>query len=211
MNNKFICSVLVIALLNLVGCYSFESVSVPEYKQVEEEDGKPNEIKVVTKDLLEYNFYDSGYYIHNDTLYGKVSLKELPFEGKFAYWEIESIQLENFDLYKPSLISVTELKKIGEETGKPDEIYLTKYDSTKYHFMKYDFYIENDTLFGKGELLSGAREELLDKKIALSDIVSIEVDKFNLMNTIYLSLGILAAAAAIGVTVFLIGMSNMNL
>ncbi len=211
MNNKFICSVLVIALLNLVGCYSFESVSVPEYKQVEEEDGKPNEIKVVTKDLLEYNFYDSGYYIHNDTLYGKVSLKELPFEGKFAYWEIESIQLENFDLYKPSLISVTELKKIGEETGKPDEIYLTKYDSTKYHFMKSDYYIENDTLFGKGELLSGAREELLDKKIALSDIVSIEVENFNFANTFWLGLGIVAAAAAIGVTVFLIGMSNMNL
>ena len=96
-------------------------------------------------------------------------------------------------------------------------IYLTKYNNTRYHFMKDDYYIENDTLFGKGKLLSGDREEVLDREttlshiIALSDIVSIEVENFNLENTIYLSLGILGVAAAIGAAIFLIGMSNMNL
>ncbi|MGB5848245.1 MAG: hypothetical protein WBH40_07155 [Ignavibacteriaceae bacterium] len=209
MYKKLISSILVVALLNLVGCYSFESVSVPEYKQVEEEDGKPNEIKVVTKDFREYHFYDSGYYIHNDTLYGKVSVKELPLEGKFAYWEIESIQLENFDWYKPSLISVAELKKIEEETGKPDEIYLTKYDSTRYHFMKNDYYIEKDTLFGKGYLILD-KEQPLDRKIDFSNIESIEVEKLNWGNTILLGLGIAATLFAIGAVVFMIGMSGMK-
>jgi len=209
MNKKLISSILIIALLNLVGCYSYESVSVPVYKQVEKEEGKPDEIKVVTKDLREYHFFDSGYYIHNDTLYGKVSVKELSFEGKIAFWEIESIQFENFDWNKPSLISVTELKKIEKETGKSDEIYLTKYDSTRYHFMKNDYYIEKDTLFGKGYLILD-KEQPLDRKIALPNIESIEVEKLNWGNTILLGLGIAAILFAIGATIFVIGMSGMK-
>ena len=34
MNKKLISSLLVIALLNLLGCYSLESVTVPEYQKV---------------------------------------------------------------------------------------------------------------------------------------------------------------------------------
>ena len=39
MNKKLISSILVVALLNLVGCYSFEPITVTEYKQVEEKEG----------------------------------------------------------------------------------------------------------------------------------------------------------------------------
>jgi hypothetical protein len=67
--------------------------------------------------------------------------------------------------------------------------------------MKTDYYIKNDTLYGKGKWLSGDREALLDKKIALSDIESIEVEDLNLGNTIALSggifLGVLVIAAII--------------
>ena len=112
MHKKLISSILVVALLNLVGCYSFESITVPEYKQVEEEEGKPDEIYVLIK------------------------------------------------------------------------------DREKYHFLKDNFYIVNDILYGKGKLLLGDREELIDKKIALSDIVLIEVENFDLGDTCLLSGGI---------------------
>jgi hypothetical protein len=124
MYKKFICNILVVALLNLVGCYSFESITVPEYKQIEKEEGKPAEIYVLTKD--------------------------------------------------------------GE----------------KYHFLKDNFYIENDILYGKGKLLLGDREELIDKKIALSDIVLIEVENFDLGDTCLLSGGILLGVGLIFFIIF---------
>ncbi len=193
MHKKLISSLLVVALLNLVGCYSFQSVTVPEYKQVEEEEGKPNEIYVKSKDSQEYHFSDWNFYIENDTLYATeilfLSEEELPFEGKFAFGEIESIQLEYFDQKYPTMIS--QYQKIEAERGKTDEIYLTKTDDTKYHFMKTDYYIENDTLYGKGKLLLGDREQQLDRKIALADIESFQVDQINIITTAGLVIGIL--------------------
>ena len=124
MYKKLISSILVIALLNLVGCYSFQSVTVPEYKQVEEEEGKPDEIYVLTKD--------------------------------------------------------------GE----------------KYHFLWANFYIVNDILYGKGKLLLGDREELIDKKIALSDIVLIEVENVDLGDTCLLAGGILLGVGLIFFIIF---------
>jgi len=97
MNKKLISSILVVALLNLLGCYSSELVNATEYKQIEEE-GKPNEIYVITKDSQEYHFSESNFYVENDTLYGKGKLllsdgEEL-FDGKIAFSEIESIKFE---------------------------------------------------------------------------------------------------------------------
>jgi hypothetical protein len=57
--------------------------------------------------------------------------------------------------------------------------------------MKTDYYIENDTLYGKGKLLIGDREQLLDRKIALSDIVYFELDELDGMKTALLVVGIL--------------------
>ncbi len=205
MNKKLISSLLVVALLNLVGCYSFRSVTTPEYKQVEEKEGKPNEIYVKTKDYQEYHFSDSDFYIENDTLYGKeilfLSEEELPFEGKFAFGEIESIQLEYLDQNYPTTIS--QYQKIEAERGKPDEIYLTKYDSTKYHFMKTDYFIENNTLYGKGKLLLGGREQQLDRKIALADIVSFQFDELDGWATFGLVIGSLIVIGGIAFALIL--------
>jgi hypothetical protein len=206
MYKKIFISFLLLALMNfLVGCYSSESITVTEYDQMEEED-KPDEIKVIAKDFKEYHFSNSNFYVHNDTLYGKEKFlsKGLPFEGKFAFWEIESIQLEDFSQRDPTPMSVSQYQKIEVESGKPDEIYLTKYDTTRYHFMKDDFYIGDDTLFGKGKLLSGDREELLDKKIALSDIESIEVESLNWVTTALFVLGIAAASIVVFVGVLIL-------
>ncbi len=101
MYRKLISSILVVALLNLLGCYSSGLVNATEYKQIEE-DGKPNEIFVKTKDNQEYHFSESNFKVLNDTLYGKgillINEEGLPFEGKIALSEIESIQFEGYDL-----------------------------------------------------------------------------------------------------------------
>jgi hypothetical protein len=199
MYKKLISSILVVALLNLMGCYSSELVNVTEYKQVEEED-KPDDIRVITKDSQEYHFSDSNFLIDSDTLYWKdilhLSKEELPFEGKFALGEIKSIQLKEVSQNYSTLISMTVSKyqKIEAESGKPDEIYVISSDSTRYHFMKNDYYIEKDTLYGKGKLLFAAREELVGRKIAISDIESIEFESFNWLTTSLLILGIAVTA-----------------
>jgi len=190
MYRKIFISFLLIALINfLVGCYSSEFVTAGEYEQVEEED-KPDDIRVITKDSQEYHFSESNFYIENDTLYGKVGVKELPFEGKFAFGEIESIQWEVVGQNYTTLMTVSQYQKIEAESGKPDEIYLTKINSSKYHFTKNDYHIENDTLYGKGKLLLGDVEKLQVRKIALSNIAFREVDSINWLTTILLGLGI---------------------
>jgi len=100
MYKKLISSILVVALLKLIGCYSLESVTVAEYQQIKEED-KPKDIIAITADYKEYHFADSGYYVKNDTLYGKGFLfnkeGEQVFDGKIALIDIESFQVNKLD------------------------------------------------------------------------------------------------------------------
>jgi hypothetical protein len=183
MYKKVIISFLLLAFINFIaGCYSLQPVTVNEYKQLEEDDDKQDEIYVTTKDGDEYYFAESNFYFENDTLYGKASFKELPFEGKIAFVEIESIQLDFVGENITSLHSVSQYQKIVDEDGKPDEIYLTKNDDKRYHLLKTDYYTENDTLYGKGKMLVD-REELITKIIALSDIESIQYEYLNLLTT----------------------------
>ena len=207
MYRKFFISFLLLALINfLFGCYSAESITVSEYKQVEENEGKSDEIRIITKDSEEYHFSESNFYIENDTLYGKGALlqseEEQPFEGRFAFGEIESIQWEVVGQNYTTLMTASQYQKIEAESGKPDEIYLTKNDSTKYHFAKDDYYIENDTLYGKGKLLLRDGEQLRDRIIALSDIESIEVESLNWLTTGLLGLGIVVAAIVLFTAIY---------
>ena len=110
MNKRIITSVLVIALLNLFGCYSVKYLTVPEYQKIEGDKGKPSEIKVKVKDSQGYHFTDSKFYIENDTLYGKGEMildeDEKPFEGEIALSEIESIEVENINWLNTSLLGL---------------------------------------------------------------------------------------------------------
>jgi len=195
MYKKLISSILVVALLNLVGCYTIQSVSVPEYKQVEKEEGKPDEIFVKTNEPLEYHFSDSDFYIEKDTLYGNgillQSKEEITLEKKFAVSEIDSIQLYYFGQKYSNPVTFSHYQKIEAEKGEPEEIYLTKYDSTKHHFLKNDYYIENDTLFGKEIFLPNEKEQPFEGKIALSEIESFQIDLYDESETIWAVVSIL--------------------
>ena len=204
MYKKVLISFLLIAFINFIaGCSSMHSVSISEYKQLEEDDGKQDEIYVTTKDGQEYYFAESNFYFENDTLYGKASFKELPFEGKIAFGEIESIQLDVVGENITSPHSVSEYQKIVAEDGKPDEIYLTKNDDKRYYFLKTDYYTENDTLYGKGKMLVD-REELINKIIALSDIESIQYEYLNVLTISALVLG------AIGIILLIVAVEAMS-
>jgi hypothetical protein len=206
MLKKIVISFLLVAIFNLlVGCYSSELITASEYNQIEEND-KPDAIRLSTKDSQEYHFSKSNVYIENDTLWGKGEMifgsNEKPFEGKFAITEIKSIQIESLGSYPvPKKLSISEFQRIEEETGEPDKIFLTKIDFTYYHFMKPDYYIEDDTLYGKGKSILPYKKKSFEGKIALSDIVSIEVENFNLTNTILLGLGIAAISFVILVVI----------
>jgi len=199
MYKKFISSILVIALLNLLGCYSSDLVTVTEYNHIKEED-KPNNIIVKTKDSQVYHFSDSNFYIKNDTLHGKVSTREQSIGGMIAFREIASIQFEDFGSKDPSLITISQYQKIEAETGKPDEIYLTKIDSTRYHFMKNDYYTVNDTLFGRGKLLIDDREQL----IPLSEIEVIQYEYVDDLKTTLLVFGIAALSLIVGYSIWFV-------
>ena len=214
MNKKLISSLLVIALLNLVGCYSFESVTVPEYKQFVEEEGKPDEIYVKTKDSHEYHFLESNFNVENDTLYGTGKLlrstEAITFEERISISEIDSIQLYYFGQKYPTLVTVSQYQKIEAESGKADEIYLTKNDSTKYHFMKNDYYIENDTLYGKGKFLPIEKDQPFEGSIAFTEVESIKIETYDTMLSILgiTPLAIIIAAASIALIVLVSGGVN---
>ena len=66
MYKKLISSVLVVALLNLVGCYSMSELTKEEVITDKEYD----DLTVITKDSLKYKFEKPDFYIVNDTLKG---------------------------------------------------------------------------------------------------------------------------------------------
>jgi hypothetical protein len=208
MYKKVFISFLLFAFINLlVGCYSSELVTVAEYKKNEQED-KPDAIRVFTKDLKEYHFSDSNFYIENDTLIGIINGRAMSFEGKIAISEIEAIQLEYFDKKHHSTMSVSQFQKIEAEDSQPDEIYVLKTNGTKLHFAKADYEITNDTLHGRGRLILSSENEILNKKIALSKIESIELENFNVENTFLLSGGLLVALAIGFVIVTVVVLTN---
>jgi len=105
--------------------------------------------------------------------------------------------------YSSRLITVSEYNQIDEK-DKPDDIRLTTNASQKYRFSKSNFYIENDTLYGKGEIIVGDNEEPFEGKIALSEIGPIEIENINWLITSLIILGI-AAILFVGIATIAIG------
>jgi hypothetical protein len=102
MYKELISSILVVALLNLLGCYSFKPVNPAEYKQVEGEDN----FIVITKHSNK--FYFSDFYFYKDTLRGKASPHSMGkrMDKKIAISDIKSIESEYFDRGKTSLLTL---------------------------------------------------------------------------------------------------------
>jgi len=102
MYKKLISSILVVALMNLLGCYSFKPVNPAEYKQVEGEDN----LIVITKHSNK--FYFSDFYFYKDTLRGKASTHSMGkrMDKKIAISDIKSLESEYFDRGKTVLLTL---------------------------------------------------------------------------------------------------------
>lgn len=109
--------------------------------------------------------------------------------------------------YSSKIITVPEYNRI-EDKDKPDDIRLTTKDYKVYHFSESNFYVENDTLYGKGILLPS--EEPFEVKIALSDVVSMEVENINWLNTSLLGLGILGIGVILTLGFFALLLSGAD-
>ena len=73
------------------------------------------------------------------------------------------------------VITVQDFKQI-EEKDTPDKIRVTTSDSSEYRFVKPDYYLENDTLYGIKKYVLNDEERILVRKIALSDIEQIKTE-----------------------------------
>ena len=179
-----------------IGCYSTEVVTISQYNRMAKED-KPKTIQVITKDGQQYSFSDSKFYIADDTLYGEkvvvINDKWIPFIGKISFDEVKEIEFydENNWNYQ---FSISEYEQIENEGKKPDEIFLVTADSLKYYFLKDNYYLEFDTLYGRGKLLSEVNGEEFKKNIALSNIELIEYQYFSSYKLIFWVVGFLAFA-----------------
>jgi hypothetical protein len=77
--------------------------------------------------------------------------------------------------YSSDVVTVQEFRQI-EKGDKPDEIHITTKDSIEYHFVKPDYYVKNDTLFGEKKIVLNDKESVVTKKIALADIEYIQIE-----------------------------------
>ncbi len=99
MYKKLLSSLLVIALLNLVGCYSEKEVTI---NNVLTNNGI-SDITVNTKDSLNLLFEKPEFFFDNDTLIGKASVisthtqSTKKYDWKIPLSEIVKIEIDEFD------------------------------------------------------------------------------------------------------------------
>ena len=98
---KLTISFVVIAFLNLIGCYSAETITKKEIDEGKEQIDFNQEISITTKDYKSFRFGALQYQIVNDSLYGNGVVtelgKEVPFKGNIALDDILSFEQSTMD------------------------------------------------------------------------------------------------------------------
>ena len=97
---KIILSIVIVALLNLVGCHSQKIITKNELVQVKEY----SVLKVTTTNRNRYEFIKGKYTVTEDSIYGSGKLKlskgkriSEDFEGTIQFKDISSIEANVFD------------------------------------------------------------------------------------------------------------------
>ncbi len=111
MYNKLLSSLLVIALLNLIGCYSAREVTLNEILTNDE----ISEITIKTKDSLRLSFEENDFYFSNDTLKGKSSHSQIgeKFERAIPLSDIIRFESIEFDGAKTATTTVILITVVG--------------------------------------------------------------------------------------------------
>ena len=101
MNKKIISSILIVALFNLFGCAttSTQTKTPGEYIWYEKENGKPNEIFLVTNNNEKYHLTSWNYNIEDNSFWGSgylINGNEEPTLLRIPFTTIRLIQWEEY-------------------------------------------------------------------------------------------------------------------
>lgn len=113
MGKKLFISFIVLAFLNLVGCYSVSEVSKEEFIATHNRDAY-----LLTQNLEKYHFKAGNYVIQNDTLKGTgekeiLWVGEVPFKGIIPLNTVNSFQTEYLDGLKTTGAVVGTIATVG--------------------------------------------------------------------------------------------------
>ena len=100
LTRKHFVLLIIISLINYVGCYSYEQVRGSDIREELEQDNQ-RELYIVTKDYINYHFDCNMYSVKNDSLLGIGTFyqlnREMPFNGKIALNDITDIKIKNIN------------------------------------------------------------------------------------------------------------------
>ena len=104
---KYIVTITILALLNLLGCYSYQTISREEINQGEE----CGDLQVFTKNKYIYEFDKGNYTINEDSIYGSGNLKLIMgkkvfqhYEGSISFVDIEKLRTDKLDVVTTILV-----------------------------------------------------------------------------------------------------------
>lgn len=173
MKKYFISVFITYLLLHLSGCYGMQKITKDEFSA--EIDYPDLYVKTLDR---EYSFEEGKYVFVNDTIYGKGEIKILedafkPFEGKITVNEVEKIQM-----YKSN--------------NNPDTTELLVKTKDKEFIFKSEisnYSVRDDTIYGVGKYRQRFIDEQFESDVAINinDTEEIQLNKFNLLNTILIS------------------------
>lgn len=104
---KIIITITILSLLNLLGCYSYHTISKEELDQAEEY----RDLQVITKNKYIYEFDEGNYTISEDSIYGTGNLKLVmgkkvykDYEGSINFEDVEKLGMDEFDVVSTILV-----------------------------------------------------------------------------------------------------------
>jgi len=98
---KFFTYIVFISFLNLVGCYSYQSVTYEEFKYINPGDIHSEDIFIVTNDSSKYHMSWWTFSVHNDSVIIQgskfVGTEQKPYNGKIAVSDIKTLEIDKYD------------------------------------------------------------------------------------------------------------------
>ena len=183
MKKYFISVFIPYLLLHLSGCYSMQRVTKDEFSLAPDYPA----LIVILKDK-EYIFNEGSYTVSNDTIYGRgeVRLLKNPFEsfkGTIGLSDVESIQMNKSD-------DNSEIPELLVRTKDKEFIFKSEISS---------YSVRNDTIYGVGKYRQRIIDEPfdIDATININDTEEIQINKFNLLNTLLISYAAVTVIAVI--------------
>ena len=185
-------------IILIIGCSGLKTVSLREYKKIEQLRGQPPKIYVRASDSYVYIFSHSNYYIQNDTLFGKDNSGR-----EIVLTNIKSIHYNNYDIeqdlevyYDAEKDSTVGYKYAGARA------YIEMNDGTDYTG---ELLIVRDSTMIVCEEYDADEQELADSVYAFFVLNNRDIKLIELYVGNYLGMGILVgfcAGGAVGVVAY---------